>query len=188
MAIENHPKPTSQTERPNERQALLFAALDNVAETLFASEVIAERIRGYEGDRYLQMSLNIHKQALVRQFAEMVEQAVEIFFVHIDGLQANSGSPLYPPLSQAEGKRQIKAINRYKPFTVASICREDLRGTLTKQEIGQLSDSDMESIADRMSDAYRDSGGYWESLEIMARYVLDRINLEDAIEDNVSPQ
>ncbi len=57
---------------------------------------------------------------------------------------------------------------------MASICREDLRGILTVEEIARLDDGDMESIADRVSDAYRDSGGYWESLEIMARFVLDK--------------
>ena len=71
------------------------------------------------------------------------------------------------------------AVNRYKPFTVASICREDLRGILTDEEIARLDDGEMESIADRMSNAHRDSGVYWESLEIMARFVLDKERLED---------
>ncbi|MCP4286090.1 MAG: hypothetical protein GY792_16845, partial [Gammaproteobacteria bacterium] len=55
---------------------------------------------------------------------------------------------------------------RYTPFSVTSICRDDLRGVLPAQEIATLDDSDMETIASRMSDAYRDSGGYWEGLEI----------------------
>ena len=49
-----------------------------------------------------------------------------------------------------------------------------MRSVLTEAEIERLSDADMESIADRMSDAYRDSGIYWESLEIMARFVLEQ--------------
>jgi hypothetical protein len=59
-----------------------------------------------------------------------------------------------------------------KPFVVASVCREDLRGILTDEEIASLSDGEMGMIVDRMSDAYRDSGDYWEHLEIMARHVL----------------
>ncbi len=77
----------------------------------------------------------------------------------------------------------INTVNRYKSFTVASICREDLRGILTDEEITRLCDGDMENISNRMSDAYRDSGGYWESLEIMARFVLDKEELEDTTEE-----
>ena len=62
----------------------------------------------------------------------------------------------------------------HKPFIVASICRADLQGILTDEEIARLDDSDMERIADKMSDSYRDAGGYWEALEIMARDVLAR--------------
>lgn len=57
----------------------------------------------------------------------------------------------------------------YQPFTVASICRQDLRGILPDDLIAALDDSDMEWIADKMSDIYRDSGGYWESLAVMAQ-------------------
>jgi hypothetical protein len=67
-----------------------------------------------------------------------------------------------------------------KPFLIASVCRADLRGILTAEEIASLSNGDMEDIADRMSDAYRDSGGYWESLAIMAQLVLKR--KEEALE------
>jgi hypothetical protein len=40
----------------------------------------------------------------------------------------------------------------------------------------------MESIADKMSDAYRDSGGYWESLEIMARSVLTKVQAPETVD------
>ncbi len=62
----------------------------------------------------------------------------------------------------------------HKPFVVASVCRADLQGILTDEAITGLGDADMEAIADRMSDAYRDCGGYWESLEIMAKLVIER--------------
>ena len=61
-----------------------------------------------------------------------------------------------------------------KPFPITSVCRADLQGILTDEAITGLGDADMEDIADRMSDAYRDCGGYWESLEIMAKLVIER--------------
>jgi hypothetical protein len=62
----------------------------------------------------------------------------------------------------------------HKPFLISSVCRADLRGILTEEEIATLSDDDMEDIAERMSDAHRDAGGYWEALEIFSRLVLER--------------
>ena len=70
-----------------------------------------------------------------------------------------------PPMEHQE-KMEIEPW--YQPFTVASICRQDLRGILPDDQIAALDDNDMEWIADKMSDIYRDSGGYWESLEVMA--------------------
>ncbi len=177
MDVEHRPERTSHPEQPNEWQASFATALDNVVETLFTREAITERLRGHESDQYLQMSLSIHKQALVKLLAETAEQAIEDFLTHINGLQASPGVPLYPPLptlSETQTTPRINALYQYKSFTVASICREDLRGILTNEEITALDDTDMEDIADRMSDAYRDSGGYWESLEIMARFVLEK--------------
>jgi hypothetical protein len=62
----------------------------------------------------------------------------------------------------------------HQPFLISSVCRANLRGILTEEEIAALSDDDMEDIADKMSDAHRDAGGYWEALEIFARLVLER--------------
>ncbi len=61
-----------------------------------------------------------------------------------------------------------------KSFVVASFCREDLLEYLTPAQINYLDDDDLEAIADRMGDAYRDSGGYWGSMEIMATYILEK--------------
>ena len=68
----------------------------------------------------------------------------------------------------------------HKPFLISSVCRADLRGTLTEEEIAVLSDDEMEDIAEKMSDAHRDAGGYWEALELFAKLVLKR--KEDVIE------
>ena len=185
MGVEHRPESQSQAESSSDRQGSFAAALNNVVETLFTSEAITERLRGHESDQFVQMFLAIHKQALTEQFAETAEQAVEGFLSKIDGLQASPGVPLYPPLPalrEAEVEPRINALNRYRPFTVASICREDLRGILAEEEIARLDDGEMESIADRMSNVLQDSGGYWESLEIMARFVLDKDRVQDIAE------
>ena len=75
---------------------------------------------------------------------------------------------------------QPKQTELQKPFHIASVCRADLQGILTDAEIAQFSNDEMEDIADRMSDAYRDTGGYWEGLEIIARLVLKK--KEESIE------
>ncbi len=61
---------------------------------------------------------------------------------------------------------------------------------MSAQEVAALDDTDMETIANRMSDAYRDSGGYWDSLEIMARFVLDRKQaaLTEPAQPSMNPQ
>lgn len=174
MGIEDRPQQPPPTEPAFEQANSFAAAVNTLAETVFACDSITQRLQGYVSDKYLQLALTIYKQALAAQLAEMSEEAIKLFLTHIDGLQTHSGVPLYPPLSDTEAEPPNNVVNRYKPFNVASICREDLRGILTNEEIGRLNDSDMESIADRMSGAYRDSGGYWQSLEIMAKWVLEK--------------
>jgi hypothetical protein len=88
-----------------------------------------------------------------------------------ENLDAAASEPTLP--------EAMEAARRQRPFTVASICREDLQGLLSETEIDSLSDADMVTIADKMSDAYRESGGYWESLELMARSVLQRQAIDE---------
>ncbi len=72
----------------------------------------------------------------------------------------------------------LENVELNKPFPIASVCRADLRGILTDEQIASLSDGEMESIADRMGDAFTDSGLYWESLEIMAKHVTEKEGIE----------
>jgi hypothetical protein len=72
------------------------------------------------------------------------------------------------------GETSLDIEKWHQPFVVASVCRADLQGILTDGEIAGLDDTDMEAIVERMGDAYRDCGGYWDSLEIMAKFVLER--------------
>jgi hypothetical protein len=56
-------------------------------------------------------------------------------------------------------------------FCITSVCREDLKGYLTDEEIATVTDDDMEYIADKMADAYLDMG-FWESLNEASEIVL----------------
>ena len=78
--------------------------------------------------------------------------------------------PPPPPQVEAQQRPEIKKL--HQPFLIASVCRADLQGILTAEEIAQLDDCDMERIAEKMADNFRDSGGYWDSLEINARFIL----------------
>jgi len=108
---------------------------------------------------------------ILTQLEETARLSVENVAGIIDLLPAAGATVSIAPQERQEWAR-IAAW--HTPFSVASICREDLRHVLSDEEIGALDDTDMADIADRMSDAYRDSGGYWESLEIMARHVLKK--------------
>jgi hypothetical protein len=56
-------------------------------------------------------------------------------------------------------------------FYITCIHRTDLEDKFTKEQIASLTDDDMEEIADKMADAYLESG-YWESLEAATEDVL----------------
>ena len=58
---------------------------------------------------------------------------------------------LSPPPSQIEAQQRAEIEKLHQPFLVASVCRADLEGILTDEEIAQLDDSDMERIAEKMA-------------------------------------
>jgi hypothetical protein len=118
------------------------------------------------------------KQDLAQELSDVAQTAVQNIAATLDLIQ--SGDKL--PIAEAERQEWAQIARWHTPFIVASICREDLQGILSDEKIATLSDSDMESIADKMSDAYRDSGGYWESLEIVVRSVLAKIQASEAID------
>ena len=76
------------------------------------------------------------------------------------------------PPPQVEDQQRAEIEKLHQPFLIASVCRADLRGILTDEGIALLDDGDMERIADKTGDNFRDSGGYWNSLEINARFVI----------------
>ena len=152
MRTEERSEHQSHPEQSTDWEASLAEALNNVVETLFTREAITERIRGYEHDDLLQTFLQLHKQALTKELEEMAEPAIERFLHFIDGLRLKPSVPLFPPMSEAEYQQRVKVIESHKPFTVASVCRADLRGILSDEQIARISDGEMESIADRMGE------------------------------------
>ena len=57
-----------------------------------------------------------------------------------------------------------------KPFPITSVCREDLKEYFTEKQIASLDDTDMERIADKLSDAYMNV--FWIDMEIIVEQIL----------------
>lgn len=60
---------------------------------------------------------------------------------------------------------QIQSLNRSEFFPVSFVTRDDLE--VSGYDTSNMTDSDMERLADKMGDAYCDDG-YWIDLEIIA--------------------
>ena len=182
MSAENRPEHQPQLNPPSQlvEELSLGATLYRLVDDLFTHQAIAERLQGTAGDTEMERLMETWKQGLTQQLEDAARLSVENVVAIIDLIQSGGRLPLTG--TERQEWRNIEAW--HKPFTVASICREDLRNSLTDEEIAALDDSDMADIADRMSDAYRDSGGYWESLDIMAKHVLGK---KQAQTDETSP-
>ena len=177
MSLENRPEATaypvlSETEV---WEMSVAAALRRVVDDLFAYQIIAEKLEGVPMDDVMTAVLESWKQGLAQELSDVAQAGVQNIAATLDLIQ--SGDKL--PIAEVERQEWAQIARWHIPFIVAGICREDLQGLLSDEEIATLSDSDMESIADKMSDAYRDSGGYWESLEIMARSVLVQVQASE---------
>jgi hypothetical protein len=76
----------------------------------------------------------------------------------------------------------MESIDWQKEFPITSICREDLKELgFTDEQIAQLTDEDMETIASKMADLYLDNG-FWEDLQ----FVTD-IRLIEKQERSIQP-
>ncbi|MCB0171326.1 MAG: hypothetical protein KDJ52_17155 [Anaerolineae bacterium] len=175
--LEFHPEPNPTTASEMTFEAAMRRAVDD----LFVCQAIAERLHAVDGgDESVAAFIDAWKQRLTEHLTESAELAVSTVVTGLD--------LLYPGLlglDQAYPTEAEEVVQpMYQPFTVASICRNDLKGLLSDDEIACLRDNDLADIADRMSDVYRDSGGYWESLETMARIVMKR-NQESESSDPV---
>ena len=71
-------------------------------------------------------------------------------------------------------KQEINKLN--KPFKITSVCRLDMVEVYTKQGVPETEANDkvlnytndeMEAIARQMADAYCETNGFWDSLEVL---------------------
>lgn len=75
--------------------------------------------------------------------------------------------------------------NTMKPFVITSVCKEDLLGIekcdkdgniipfFNEDDVMNLSDSDMERIASKLSDDYCEQL-FWSSLQIIGEYIIEQ--------------
>ena len=152
------------------------AQLRRAVDDLFTHETIHQKMALLADVPELAPLVEAWKQGLALHLQDTAQGVVRSILSTVDTLQA--GDPATVTAAEQQEWAELEA--HYKPFTVSSICRADLSSFLSEAEIARLDDSDMEKIADKMSDAYRDSGGYWESLEVMAKAVLAQDNQAEA--------
>ncbi len=166
---------------------LFFSVQNNLIDALEVDEGAIEEDRE-EKDKGVSKLFTLYRQGGPQALAEALKlgppEAIQVEALAWQDLEAiwYHVSATKQPSKQGDqaAAKQLEQETLHQSFTIASVCRADLRDILTDEEITTLSDDDMADITDRMSDAYRDNGGYWESLEIMARFVLKR--KEESIE------
>jgi len=74
-----------------------------------------------------------------------------------------------------------------KEFVITSVTRADLqKHGFSTEQIAQLSDEDMETIASAMEDIYCDTG-YWEDLELCTKRTLERKEEDAVLDEGVEP-
>jgi hypothetical protein len=157
-------KPEKQFEYPDPpkdavEEMALGTVLRHLVDELFTYQPVAEKLRGLDAGDALPALVETWKQGLTQHLEETVHHSVGNVVAILELLQ--SGDPA--PLTAAEQQEWRRIANWYQPFNVASITREKLRGLLPDDAIASLTDDQMQQIAGKMSDAYRDSN-YWENL------------------------
>lgn len=179
MSVETQSEHLTPVSLSNEdiAEMSLANALRRVVDDLFTDQAVAEPMQANADNPAVQRLVEVWKQGLVRQLSETVQGSVE----NVVGILKLMQSGASPPVTDSERLEWEQIAWWYESFVVSSICREDLRQFLTNEEITALDDGDMDDIADRMSDAHRDSGGYWEALEIMTRFVIEKKQADEAV-------
>ncbi len=185
MRVEDRPEHQAQTEPPTKDDwEMSFAGtLTNAVDTLFTYKPIVEKLQGLEEDEDTQAFVRRWKQALGLHLEETAWLAVENFLTDFEHFQAQTPanvSPTLPPaFSEMEPQPGADIEKLHQSFPIAGVCRVDLQGILTDEELAGLSDTDMQRIADKMSEAYTASGDYWNSLETVVRSVIKRKTAEE---------
>lgn len=59
-----------------------------------------------------------------------------------------------------------------RPFPITSVCRLDLLDKFTPRDIGRFDDADMNQLAEKMAEAYTDTG-FWIDLQVIAEGLLE---------------
>ena len=69
----------------------------------------------------------------------------------------------------------MKKAEKEKPFTITTVCRQDLVDAGIPRRIGaSLSDEDMEAIARRMGELYVEYGSFWEDIPTALESVQEK--------------
>jgi hypothetical protein len=182
-SLEARPEHTPSPDPPEAEDAepLFAAAVRSAVNELFARQPVAEKLQGIEGNEQIEALVGRWKHTLVQQFEQTAEAVMTQFLTALDTFQAQGPAeetepslPLFPLAAVPEARQNDPLAAWNKPFLISSVCRADLKGIIPDEDIARLDDADMERIADKMSDAHRDSGGYWEALEIMVQALLER--------------
>ena len=170
MTVENRPQLHSYPEPSQEDASEMSfeATMRQAVDDLCTHRDITEKLKSRSDDTEVKALLETWKQDLTQNLIESAQSRVGHIVATLDLIQSEE----YSPISEAERQEWANIEQRYQSFTVASVCREDLRGILTQEEISTLNDHDMERIADKMNDAYQEHGGYWENLTDIARLVI----------------
>ena len=168
MTVEARPEPYPDPPKQLLQEISLGTALRRIVDDLFTYQAIAERLHGIAADNAIEQLIETWKQGLTHHLEETAQASLQNVVAVLDLIQAGGG----PPITVEERQDWQRIEVWYHPFAVMSLCREDLRGILGDDEIAHLSDSEMKQIADRLSDAYRESSNYRENLEGIVKLII----------------
>lgn len=142
------------------------AAMRRAIDDLFTNRAIAEKVQAIPANDVLPILLETWKQGLADRLQAEAGSMVDNVAAILDLLQAGEPITVKEPLEWQQAERQ------FAPFPIATVCRENLRGILSPEEIAGLSDQAMSQIAAQMGETFQYSDFYWQSLEVTAKAVL----------------
>jgi hypothetical protein len=152
MSVENRPEhhPHSALSLKEDPEMMLATTLRHLVDDIFTNQDIVEKLQSLAGGQGMEMLVENWKQGLTQHLYEATQVGIGGIIATLDLFQANPDAPVL----------------NTEPHQW-----EDLRGILANEQIVALSDEEMSEIAANMSDAYHESGGYWESLMEIANLV-----------------
>jgi len=162
---QQHPGPTPE----DEQEVSLATTLRQLVDDVFTDRDITERLQAIPGGEALEVLVENWKQGLTQHLVDSAQYGLENIVDTLELIQASADTPV--AVTEPYEWQQVEAW--HKPFPVAHICREDLRGILPDEQVATLSDDQMTHIATRMSAAYQTNGEYWKSLMTTTNLVVD---------------